>query len=195
MYRLSAAIAAACLALAAPVSAQGPVLPLAAPPAASSPTASSIFDAMIAISRASTSNPRAAQTASFSYAAAIQEYNAGDFDRARASAVQAIGQTDAPFVPQPQGPTGGPAVPAPTVQMPPNTSVRQSDMEVQLALARHALMNCGDPDGAAYLAENVVYGRVVTAELANNPRLVRSDVQSIVDACAPAVSKPAGSAP
>jgi len=195
MYRLSAAIAAACLALAAPASAQGPLLPLAAPPAASSPTASAIFDAMIAISRAATSNPRAAQTASFTYAAAIQQYNAGDFDRARASAIQAIAQTDAPAVPQPQGPTGGPVVPPPAVRMPPTTSVRQSDMEAQVALARHALMNCGDTDGAAYLAENMVYGRVVTAELANQPHDVRTDVQGIVDACAPAVSKPTASAP
>src|ERR1700761_9345116 len=71
------------------------------PPTAGGPTANAIFDAMLAIARAATSNPSGAQAATFSYQAAIQQFNAHDFDRSRASAMTAIMQAGAPPLPQP----------------------------------------------------------------------------------------------
>ena len=77
---LSAAVLAAALTLANAASAAGP---LPAPPPPGTPTSSNIFDAMLAISRAAVANPSGAQQATFSYNAAIQQYNAHDFTRSQ----------------------------------------------------------------------------------------------------------------
>lgn len=88
-----AAMLLAALAVSTAASAQVTSLPLALPPAGGNAASSTIFDAMLAIARATGSNPTAAQQATFAYAAAIQQYNAGDYARSRMSALQAISAT------------------------------------------------------------------------------------------------------
>jgi len=66
-------------------------VPLGTPPNPSAnPTANLIFDAMLATARAAATNPRAAQPASVNTNAAIERYNAGDINGARASAIAAL---------------------------------------------------------------------------------------------------------
>jgi len=139
----AAAVLAAALTIAGAASAAGvPSLPLPAPPAQSNPTASTIFDAMLAIARAVTSNPAGAQAATFSYNAAIQQYNAGDFSRSRRSALQAIGQTAIAPLPNPS--LAPPAIPPPAyMRMPTIGSPQQADAESYVSLSRRAIMTCG----------------------------------------------------
>ena len=164
------------------------VLPLASPPPASNPTASSIFDAMMAISRAVGTNPSAAQNASFPYAAAVQQYNAGDYDAARRSAIDAIAKSNAPNQPQPTNPPPN-VSPQPPAYLPPVTSVSQAEMEERLALARRALNTCGPTTGAPFAAARSVYDTAVQNELAQHADALNANVQSIVDGCAGAVAQ------
>jgi hypothetical protein len=167
--------------------AQGvPSLPLPAPPAAANPTAGTIFDAMLAISRAAVTNPSGAQSATFAYRAAIQQYQAGDLDRARSSALQAIGETVRP-------PTVHPAPPPPAtipqyapVPLPPIANVAQADAEEFLALSRRALMACRSQGSGDLGAAQQTYARAVQENLAHRYQDVRRDAQSVINACAPA---------
>src|ERR1700722_1261795 len=116
--------------------------PLPTPPPPAGPTSTTIFDAMLAVARAASSNPTAAQSAAFSYQAAIQQYNIGDFDRARQSAIAAMGAAMPAPLPAPS--IVPPAIPQQTYyQMPLLVAADQADAEGYLALARRSMMGCG----------------------------------------------------
>jgi hypothetical protein len=179
--------------LALPVAANAavvPTLPLAAPPVQANATTNQIFDAMIAISRAAAVNPQAAQRASFAYAAAIQQYNAGDVDRARASAAQAIAQSNGPT---PSAPVTNPMLaPVSGPYMPPVVDDIQAEMEERLALARRSLSSCGPTDGNAFATARSRYDTAVADMLHRKADALNADVQSIVDTCAAAVNGQSG---
>ena len=189
-FRFPAAAAAAVLVGSLTVvsaSAQVTSLPLPAPPVATNATASLIFDAMLAIARTAASNPAQAQQATFSYHAAIQQYNAGDYQRARSSAVQAIAQTNAAPLPQPTD--IAPSIPQQQyVTMPQANGVNASDAEEYLALARRSLgTSCvasigGSPDPA-------LMSQFSTAVAANASKAYAKTVTlatAVVNACATA---------
>jgi hypothetical protein len=172
------------LALALTVSAASAqvAFPLAAPPVAGNAAAGAIFDAMLAISRATLTNPQAAQAASFSYAAAIQRYHAGDLAAARQQAVQAQFQAA-----MPAGTVPNVAAPAP-LALPALTPMRitnpaQADAEAFLALSRRSLLNCSaSPDQRTQLEAR--YEGAVRENLTHNYEAVRRDAKTIIDGCA-----------
>jgi hypothetical protein len=179
---MSAAVLAAALTLASAASAAGP---LATPPAGGSPASSSIFDAMLAIARAAASNPAAAQNATFSYNAAIQQYNAHDFERSRMSALQAISQTAA--VPLPQPTLMAPAIPPPSFYpMPLVQNANQADAEGYVALARRSTLTCGGPDATPAPAVAAQYTTALNAILAKQYGTATRSSQVVIDQCAAA---------
>jgi hypothetical protein len=181
---LLAAFMAAVLSLAQVASAAGSVpLPLPAPPPPGTPIATTLRDAMIAIERASATNPAAAQNAALSYAAAIQQYNAHDYERARASALAAISQSAAPPVPAApvaRAPIAPPAFPGPRYyviagELPPSPANAQR----YVALAHRAMATCVAPKSAA--AE---YREALAALSAKDYRVAMAASRNIVDDCA-----------
>lgn len=164
-----------------PGSAQVPSVP----PIATNPTANIIFDAMLAISRANTTNPAGAQTATFSYNAAVQQYGNGNLDGARASAMQAIIQTARPPIVPPAPPQATNPQLAIT-PMPYVTNVAQADAEEFLALSRRALLACTSQQSPNLAKAQQSYTQAVQENLANRYLDVRRDSQSVIDACAPA---------
>jgi hypothetical protein len=133
-------------------------------------------------SRAAATNPSAARNASFSYAAAIQQYDAGDLARSRASALAAIMQTNAP--PQPQPTLYAPPIPVPTyVRMPNVLGANQADAEAFVGLARRSLSVCG---ATPPLAATQQYAAAVAALTGQKPAAARTDSLAVIDACAAA---------
>jgi hypothetical protein len=189
---LSAAILAASLTLSTAASAQGPLpAPLPAPPPPGAPVSSTLFDAMLGIARAAQSNPSAAQNATFSYNAAIQQYNIGDFNRARQSALTALSQTMTAPLPQPS--LVPPAIPQPTYyQMPLLSDASQADVESYVALARRAMTSCGAPNATAPAAIQQEYASASKALVAKNYRVARASSLNVVDDCAAATRAYAG---
>ena len=178
---LSAAVLAAALTLANAASAAGP---LPAPPPPGNTTSSNIFDAMLAIARAAVANPSGAQTATFSYNAAVQQYNARDFTRANASALTAMMQTQVPPLPQPS--LYAPPIPQPTFfSLPRVASAHQADAEAAVALARRAMMTCGAPNAIppAIAEQNLI---AVNALAATNYNAAITSAEWVVDQCSAA---------
>jgi hypothetical protein len=180
---MSAAVLAAALTLVSAASAAGP---LATPPPAGGQASSAIFDAMLAIARAAASNPAAAQNATFSYNAAIQQFNARDFERSRMSALTAISQTAA--VPLPSPTLMAPPIPQPSYYpMPLVRSANQADAESYVSLARRAMMTCGGALNATPPpAISAQYTTAVNAILAKQYDRTKSSSQSVIDQCAAA---------
>jgi hypothetical protein len=158
--------------------------PLPTPPPPGGPTSSTIFDAMLAVARAASSNPAAAQSAAFSYQAAIQQYNVGDYDRARMSAIAAIGQSMPAPLPAPS--IVAPAIPQPVYyQMPLLVAANQADAEGYLGLARRSMMLCG---AAGTNPPQVMqqYAAASAALNAKNYDAAKADSQAVIDYCAAA---------
>ncbi|HEY5350179.1 MAG TPA: hypothetical protein VIJ64_10615 [Candidatus Lustribacter sp.] len=182
---ISAAVLAAALTLVNAASAQVPTLPLPAPPSTGGSASSAIFDAMLAIARAAASNPRAAQTASFSYDAAIQQFNARDFTRSRMSALTAISQTAA--VPLPQPSLYAPPIPQPSYYAMPNVvSPEHATAESYVALARRALLACGAPSQTPPAAITQQFDAAVRALTARDYAAAKTASYAVIDQCAAA---------
>lgn len=192
LISLPAAVLAAALTLAGTASAAGP---LPAPPPPGGPSASTIFDAMLAIARAATTNPAAAQAATFSYNAAIQQYNIHDYARARMSALTAISQAGAPVSPaSPVLPViGAPPRAFPTFYPTPSVSgADEADAENYVALARRSLTQCGTP-GQTPAALQQQYQTAVNALVAKKYAAAEGASRSIVEQCAAAAQALAAS--
>src|SRR5471032_2901986 len=71
-------------------------------PPVTNQTSSLMFNAMLAISRAQLTNPAAAQTATFAYTKALEQYRRGDLSGANASALGALSTAGMYAVPAPQ---------------------------------------------------------------------------------------------
>lgn len=137
---------------------------------------------MFAIERAAATNPAAAQRAAFAYAAAIQQYNAHQFERARASALAAMSQAAAPpaYVPQANPPNIRPAFPGPRYYIiPDEVPATQANAEKYVDLAHRAMANCRNPDAAA-----TEYLGAVSALSAKQYRVAMASSRNIVDDCA-----------
>jgi hypothetical protein len=146
--------------------AAGPIV-IEAPPAQSDLATDSLFDAAVAIGEAGIVYPAGALRAASLYGTALVRYRAGDTGGAQQLANQAIASS----VPMP---TAG-ALPMPQV-----SSSAQADAESYLALARHALSNCGKADESL----NRRYTAAVQAMLAQRYPAAISDARGIVESCA-----------
>src|ERR1700677_4350674 len=134
----AAAVLAAALTLVNVAGAQ--TLPTPPPPGGT--TSTTIFEAMLAVARAASSNPSAEQNAAFKYQAAIQQFNVGDLNRARMSAIAAIGAAMPAPLPAPS--IVPPAIPQQSYyQMPLLVAPEQADAESYFALARRSMLVCG----------------------------------------------------
>lgn len=178
---MAAALVAAALSVARAASAAG-TAPLSLPvPALSGTSASSTLrNALMAIERAEASNPAAAQNAALSYNAAIEQYNAHQYERARASALMAISQSaaPAPIAPVRHAPIVGPAFPGPRYVILPDEAATPADARRYVALAHRAMANC-----VAVKAAAAEYRGAVSALSAKQYRVAVADSRNIVDDC------------
>jgi hypothetical protein len=180
---LSAAVMAAALSVTHAASAAGSVpLPLPAPPPPGTPVSSTLRDAMIAIERAAATNPAAAQNATFSYNAAIQLYNAHEYERARASALTAIIQAAAPaapVAPVAHAPIVSPAFPGPRYYIiADELPATSANAQRYVALAHRAMASC-----PALKAATAEYRGALSALSAKQYRVAMADSRNIVDDC------------
>jgi|GEM_PF-3392880 len=178
-----AALLAAALSVTHAASAAGSVpLQLPPPPPARTPAASALFDALMAIERAAANNPAAAQNAAFSYNAAIQLYNAHEFQRARATALTAISQAAAPaapVAPVARAPIVAPAFPGPRYYViPDELPATPANAQRYVDLAHRAMANC-----PALKAAADEYRGALTALNAKEYRVAMADSRNIVDDC------------
>jgi hypothetical protein len=158
---------------------------LPAPPPPGGVTSTAIFDAMLAVARASSSNPGAAQNAAFQYQAAIQQYNIGDLNRARMSAIAAMGAA-MPAPPLPAPSIVPPAIPQQTYYpMPLLVAPDQADAESYFALARRSMLVCGAA-GTNPSQVMQLYAAASAALQAKNYGSTESSSQAIINYCAAA---------
>jgi hypothetical protein len=136
---------------------------------------------MIAIERAAATNPAAAQNAAFSYKAAIQQFNAHEYERARASALMAISQSAAPaaLAPAAPAPIIAPAFPGPRYYViPDEVPATPANAQRYVGLAHRAMASCVAPKAAA--AE---YRGALSALSAKQYRVAMATSRNIVDDC------------
>jgi hypothetical protein len=179
---IATALLVAALSVMHVASAAGSVpLRLPPPPPAGTPASSALFDALIAIERAAASNPAAAQSAAFSYNAAIQLYSAHEYERARATALTAIRQAAtpvAPLAPVARAPIVAPAFPGPRYYIiPDELPATPANAQRYVDLAHHAMANCL----AQKAAED--YRGALSALKAKEYRAAMADSRNIVDDC------------
>lgn len=155
-----------------------------APPLTSDAGANTIFDAMLAISRAKATYPSGAVRAATPYGAALERYNAGDAVAARNDALQAIALSSRQPYPLP----GAWESPSPTVAatepMPELVDVDQARGESMLGVGRRALMGCSLTDQQLLQDLRGRYSAAVAENLRHQYDQVIADAQTIIDACA-----------
>jgi hypothetical protein len=158
-------------------------LPLPAQPAAGTAVAATLRDALLAIDRASATNPAAAQTAMFSYNVALAEYNAHEYEAARASALTALSQAAAPpaaGAPPARAPIAAPAFPGPRYYLiPDELPANAANAQRYVDLAHRAMSSC--PAAKIAAAE---YSGALAALSAKQYRIAMADSRNIVDDCA-----------
>lgn len=158
-------------------------LPLPAPPAAGTAVASTLRDALLAIERAQTTNPTAAQTATFTYDAALAQYSAREYEQARASALAAMMQAAAPPAPAaapPHAPFVAPAFPGPRYYLiPDELPATAANAQKYVVLAHRAMAGCAAPKTA-----DLDYRAALAALNAKQYRIAMADSRNIVDDCA-----------
>ena len=186
---LALALGLACVcALGSLASAQTQPLTVAPPPG-STPTATLIFDAMMATARAASVNPQAAQSATLNTHAAIQRYNTGDDNGARSAAIQAL--IEANRMPPSPIPVLRSTIPQTSyLQTQPfplaGGSVAAIDANAFIAQARGALMNCQATHSANTAAATASLNAAERDEQAGRYQNVRTEARSAVDLCAQA---------
>jgi hypothetical protein len=165
------------------------VVPAGPPPAPGTPTTNLILDAMLATARAASVNPNAAQSASVNTNAAIQRYNMGDVNGARAAAIQAL--IEANRLPYTQNPVLQSTIPQTsylkTQPFPiPGGSVAAVDANAFVAQARGAVAACtalNSPNTAAATQQLTAAERDAKAGKYQD---VRTEARAAVDLCAAA---------
>jgi hypothetical protein len=191
MIRSARSIIVASLVIAASSAASAATITLASPPIQPDSAASSIFDAMLAIGRASLLDPRRAERGAAPYAAALQAYNAGNLDGAEQSATAALVAIDQPSAPQATSDSPVVSPPAPA-QYPGLVSVSEGESEERLALARRALLSCGAVSATAFTTAKPIFDDAVRNEQAHHPAAVTADSKTIVNDCAAAIPTASG---
>lgn len=168
-----------------------PIVVPKAPPITNQ-ASSALFDAMLAISRAQQANPQAAQTASFEYAHALQQYRSGNIDGARRSALQSVRTASQPGVTL--GPQAAPSVPlGPAATQLPGlqgglygADAPAIDADSFLALARGILAECAARHDPALAAAQKSYVLATRDFAAQNWQRTRSDAKAAISTCAKA---------
>jgi hypothetical protein len=178
-----AAVLAALLSVTHAASAAGSVpLRLSAPPPAQTAVVSTLRDALLAIGRAEATNPAAAQNATFSYNAAIQLFNAHEYERARSTALTAIFQSGAPappLAPAARAPIVSRAFPGPRYYIiPDELPATPANAQRYVALAHSAMASC-----TALKAAAAEYRGALSALSAKQYRVAMADSRNIVDDC------------
>ena len=155
-------------------------LPLPAPPPHGAPVWSTLRDALTAIEQTAASNPAAAQNAALFYNAAVEQYGAHEYERARASALTAISRSASQPASVPaQARIGGPAFPGPRYFIiPDELPATPVNAQRYVALAHRAMASCLAPNAAA--AE---YRAARSALSAKDYRVAMADSRNIVDDC------------
>src|SRR5471032_1719253 len=148
-------------------------------------TTSLMFNAMLAISRAQLTNPAAAQTASFAYAQALEQYRRGDITGANASAVNAISSAGMyavpPTMPQPPATFITPGIPNRALY---GASAQAIDADAFLALTRGQLIDCAARKSPQLAKAQDRYAIAVRDFAAANYEAVRRDSKAAIDLCA-----------
>ena len=154
---------------------------LPAPPPAGAPASSTLRDALFAVQHAAATNPEAAQNAAFTYNAAIEQYNAHQYDRARASALTAISQSMAPHALVAPVPRAAVAPPFPGPRyyiIPYELPATSANASKYVVFAHRAMASCRAPQAAAE-----EYRGAVAALSAKNYRVAMADSRDVVDDC------------
>lgn len=163
------------------------------PPPITNAAGGALFDAMLAISRAQQTNPQAAQTASFQYVKAIQQYRSGNLGAARTSALEALSTASQPQ-PGSVAPAPSPAaarVPAPA-QIPGTrgglygADAPAIDADSFLALARGTIDQCAVRHDTSLPAAQRHYAQAARAFAARNWETTRIEAKAAIDGCAKA---------
>jgi hypothetical protein len=173
-----------------PASAPVPILLPQAPPITSS-TGSTLYSAMLAIARAQQINPQAAQTASFQYVQAVQQFRSGNAAAANISALQALSTAaQAQVQSSPPGPLATPPlVPAPA-QVPGlagglyGGDAPVIDADSFLALARGTIDDCAARRDRRLAAAQQHYAQAQQDFARGNWQATRVDAKAAIDACA-----------
>ena len=152
-------------------------------------TSNLIFDAMMAVSRANTTNPQAAQSAAIAYAQAVNSYNTGDFNRARTAAIQALINANQPQQTT-QTPTIVPFTPTTAYQTNPfplaGGSIAQVDADAFVAQARGAVNACVQAHASTTQLAQQRLAAAEREDKAGRYQDVRVDAKAAVDLCAAA---------
>jgi hypothetical protein len=173
------AVAVAALSVTRAASAAGSApLPVAAPPPAGTPASSTLRDALTAIEQAAATNPSAAQNARFFYNAALEQYNAHEYEQARESALSAIRASAAPATATAHSPTIRPAFPGPHYFISPDElPATPANAQHYVTSAHRAMASCSAPAAATE------YRGALTALSAKQYRVAMADARNIVDDC------------
>jgi hypothetical protein len=165
------------------------VLPHAPPPFTS--VGSNLYAARLAIARAQQLNPQAAQTASFQYVKAVQQYRSGNLAGADITARQALSTAA-----QAQAPVSSPAsVPTPALAAAPpqqpglagglyGADAAAIDADSFLALARGTLDACAARHDRRLAGAQADYARAEQDFALRNWQATRADAKAAIDACA-----------
>lgn len=179
-------------ALAAPA-AQHVTVPIVLPPAPSpiDATTNVLADARLAIARAQAIDPAAAQTASFEYVAAVEQYRGGNAAAAGISALQALATAGAaqiasvtPDVPAAPGLTSTPAQRPGTAGGLSGADAPAIDADAFIALARGTLSACAARHDRRLGAAQADLSRAQRDFAARDWQATRTDAKSAIDACA-----------
>jgi hypothetical protein len=157
-----------------------------------SATANLVLDAMLATARAAATNPSAAQSATLNTNAAIQRYNQGDMNGARAAAIQALIEANrAPNTPIPVLKSTIPQTSyLQTAPFPlPGGSVAAIDANAFVAQARGAVANCQTVHSPNTSAAAASLAAAERDERAGQYQNVRTEARAAVDLCAPATQQ------
>jgi hypothetical protein len=180
LFPVSAALVAASLTTL--VITASPALPVPTPPIARTVAGDAVWDALQAVARAAASYPAEAKQSMPAYDAAVQQYNAGNFSAAQASALTVIQETAAYPLPQPSlYPLLIPQPPFYNIANPINSD--QAYATVNLATARLALTQCGAPDATPPQALQQQFAQAVNDLVALDFNGTNTVSAAVVTAC------------
>jgi hypothetical protein len=164
------------------VATASPALPVSAPPVAHTVASDAVWEALQAVARAAGSAPAAARQSMPAYEAAVQQYNAGDFSAAQASALTVLQETAAYPLPQPSlYPLLIPAPPFYNIANPINSD--QAYATANLATARLAMTQCGAPDAIPAQAIQQQFAQAVNDLVALDFNGTNTVSAALVTAC------------
>ena len=177
------------LTLATGAGASAQTVPPGTPPAPGTPTANLVLDAMLASARAASVNPSAAASASLNSSAAIQRYNMGDMNGARAAAIQAL--IEANRLPQTSIPVLRSTIPQTSALQTqpfliPGGSVAAIDANAFVAQARGADAACAQRNSPNAATATQHLNAAIGAEKAGRYQNVGVEARAAVDLCAAA---------